>query len=594
MRQLKRNITVMECDNAGGRAAAERAAAAVSTPVPDMDIDMDGFSAMPAPRPLPQLPPLPRGTGKDHDYGSMEPPRQPQQKRASFEIDAQVAAVPTPQRLFSSPRRAAARAFDTPQRLLTPRISWSDIISHSQDGTGEASNSQRQAAQGSPPRTPVFLGRRQASSFGASPPQRRGSVRRRPPTEEDEEESPASRDQNEGRLEREFCGVTVIGRGQFSTVYRVQNRIDQCMYAVKKTTQITRGLRCTQLREVFALANVSMEAEGCPNIVRYYSSWVEDGRLHIQTELCECSLRDRLHQKRREEPSNARFSETEITQVVRDVANGLKVLHTLEFVHLDIKPDNILVSRHKREDGRPLYKIADLGLAAAAIGSGCDDISEGDCRYLAKEVLRGNLAELPKADVFALGLVSYELATSPKPLPCNGDEWQLIREGCLDLDLLAHLSESLVELTRGMAAALAADRPPCEEILRHPCVQEGDAQDKEQLRRRLEDSEAAARKAGADAKAAAEQAEHNRQLADEYLHEILQMKKQELLSSGAPGRPFPSTGAPAAGAAPSASRSGAAGGPHGQMAAPALPQGAKHGLIRNHPPVLVLRRGKTS
>ena len=67
---------------------------------------------------------------------------------------------------------------------------------------------------------------------------------------------------------------TVTGRGQFSTVYRAQNRIDQCMYAVKKTTQITRGLRCAQLREVFALANVSMEAEGCPNIVRYYSSWV--------------------------------------------------------------------------------------------------------------------------------------------------------------------------------------------------------------------------------------------------------------------------------------------------------------------------------
>ena len=63
--------------------------------------------------------------------------------------------------------------------------------------------------------------------------------------------------------------------------------------------------------------------------------------------------------------------------------------HSLQIVHLDIKPDNILVGRHQG-----CYKIADLGLAAAAMGTGCDDITEGDCRYLAKEVLRGELRNL--------------------------------------------------------------------------------------------------------------------------------------------------------------------------------------------------------
>merc|ERR550537_1506339 len=100
-----------------------------------------------------------------------------------------------------------------------------------------------------------------------------------------------------------------------------------------------------------------MEAEGCPHVVRYYSSWLEDGRLHIQTELCECSLRDRLTTRKTEQPSDPRFKEAEILEVLRHVATGLKVLHDLGFVHLDIKPDNILVSR----GDRAVYKIVDLG-----------------------------------------------------------------------------------------------------------------------------------------------------------------------------------------------------------------------------------------
>jgi len=350
--------------------------------------------------------------------------------------------------------------------------------------------------------------------------------RRRPPSDD---EGVITEDQNDGRFAREFCGVTVIGKGQFSTVYRAQHRIDQCLYAVKKTTRISRGLRRAQLREVFALANVSMEEEGCPNIVRYYSSWMEDGRLHIQTELCECSLRDRMAQRRRKEPSDPAFSPTEIVKVLQHVANGLKVLHSCGFVHLDIKPDNILVSRNQRENGR--YKIADLGLAAAAIGSGCDDISEGDCRYLAREVLRGNLSDLPKADVFSLGLLLYELSTNPKPLPCNGEEWHRLREGHLELDLLSHLPEPLLALLQSMVHALPAERPSCDGIARHPAVapDDGPLAVEELMRQRAVAAE--------KNRQLALEAEKNKRLADTYWQEIKNLKRLELLNGG--NRPSP-------------------------------------------------------
>jgi len=318
-----------------------------------------------------------------------------------------------------------------------------------------------------------------------------------------------SKDQNEGRLAREFTEVIAIGKGQFSTVYRARNRIDQCLYAVKKTTQISQSLRQAQFREVFALASVAIESEACPHIVRYFSSWLEDDRLHIQTELCEGSLRDRLTEKRRQDREHAHFEEHAIVQVLRHVASGLAVLHRRGFVHLDIKPDNILFNKD-------CYKIADLGLAVAAIGSGCDSISEGDCRYLAKEVLRGDLSDLAKADVFSLGLVCYELATNPRPLPCNGPAWQQLRSGRLDTQPIAPLSEAVMALLHNMVSIVPSERPSCGSITQHPNVvpmDEGYRQLQEEMRLRCLE------------------AERNKQLADEYWKELVLLKREDLLGN---------------------------------------------------------------
>eukprot|EP00435_Cladocopium_sp_Y103_P011271 s1951_g2.t3 len=306
-------------------------------------------------------------------------------------------------------------------------------------------------------------------------------------------------------------GALVALRSSASTASRDSGRSCE----VKKTTRISKGLRQTELREVFALANVSMEAAACPYIVRYYSSWLEDGRLHIQTELCRCSLRDRLNE--RKAWPVASFTENEVLEVLRHVAAGLQVLHSLGFVHLDIKPDNILVARS--DEG--CYKIADLGLAAAAMGTGCDDITEGDCRYLAKEVLRGHLRDLPKADVFSLGLVLYELAINPRGLPSNGPEWQMIRER-LEVQILSQLSQNMQLLLQEMACANKELRPTCEALLQRVGNSTPEMKALEEENRRCR-----------------EEAARNKQRADSYWQEIVQMKKQELLTtSGAVPMPM--------------------------------------------------------
>lgn len=270
-------------------------------------------------------------------------------------------------------------------------------------------------------------------------------------------------DPNEGRFRREFCEVARIGSGDFGTVFRARHKIDQQLYAVKVHKAEAASEVQTPEQEVRVLAAIANDSQGCPNLVRYFSSWKEDGFMHMQTELCECSLRDRLNERKENSLIDPRFGKDCLVQVIGQVATGLATLHRLGFAHLDIKPDNLLVGKGN------VYKIADLGLATPShLGRG--EISDGDCRYLAKELLTGVQLSLPQADIFSLGLVSYELATLPKPLPMNGEQWQSLRDGILDCTLAPELPTNLWELLCSMVSKDPTSRPSSSKITVHPSI----------------------------------------------------------------------------------------------------------------------------
>jgi serine/threonine protein kinase len=109
-----------------------------------------------------------------------------------------------------------------------------------------------------------------------------------------------------------------------------------------------------------------------------------------------------------------------------DMCRALKFLHALDIAHLDVKPDNIVIS-----DEEGCFKLTDFGLAHEIRAASKDsvEVTSGDARYLPREVLRGESGlNFKKIDLFALGATLLEISGN-QPLPSDGPIWQSIRDG---------------------------------------------------------------------------------------------------------------------------------------------------------------------
>jgi len=105
----------------------------------------------------------------------------------------------------------------------------------------------------------------------------------------------------------------------------------------------------------------------------------------------------------------------EVVVYMKQVARVLDKAHGLGIVHRDLKPANLIVTQ--REDGTPLVKILDFGIAKLLDQSGVGELTQdgaifGTPWYMSPEQARGQASKVgPSADLWALGLIVYRLLT---------------------------------------------------------------------------------------------------------------------------------------------------------------------------------------
>lgn len=113
-----------------------------------------------------------------------------------------------------------------------------------------------------------------------------------------------------------------------------------------------------------------------------------------------------------------------VVHVVSEIAKGLWVMHRMGVVHRDLKPSNVLfssVAHHQRnEDASELgagerVLLADLGLAKALATASGFTLAAGSPAYCAPEQRSMSAGIDVRADVYALGVIAFELLTGRTP-----------------------------------------------------------------------------------------------------------------------------------------------------------------------------------
>ncbi|KAG4305684.1 hypothetical protein PORY_000594 [Pneumocystis oryctolagi] len=229
-------------------------------------------------------------------------------------------------------------------------------------------------------------------------------------------------------LTSRFRNVELVGSGEFSEVYEVEEKDSSVKFAVKKTKFAYSGSkeRSRRLEEVNILRKLGRHE----HIVELLDSWEQSKYLYIQMELCDNGSLDIFLQ---EYGRVARLDEFRVWKVMTELSLGLLHIHDSGYIHLDLKPANIFISF------KGTLKIGDFGMASVwPVPVGTE--REGDREYIAPEVLSSQQYDKP-ADIFSLGLVILEVAANIV-LPQNGLSWQKLRSG--DLSDAPRLSSSKI------------------------------------------------------------------------------------------------------------------------------------------------------
>jgi eukaryotic-like serine/threonine-protein kinase len=244
---------------------------------------------------------------------------------------------------------------------------------------------------------------------------------------------------------------SVVGSGAMGVVYRASNEKTGKIAAVKVVSgELARG---GKIRERFDREAEILQQFRHPNIVRFLAVGRFRGTSYIAMEFVEGVTLEKILQERGALPWR------EAVTLTIQICQALHYAHDHGVVHRDLKPSNLMITA----DGR--VKLTDFGIAKDLDATALTATGRtlGTAAYMSPEQIRGTPAVSHKTDLYALGVVCYQMLAGRVPF-----------DGASPVVLMhCHLNEppprpsasvqeipkALDELVVGLMAKAPADRP---------------------------------------------------------------------------------------------------------------------------------------
>lgn len=242
-----------------------------------------------------------------------------------------------------------------------------------------------------------------------------------------------------------------VGHGGFGTVYRAR-ATDGSSVALKISHQSTASLTAQQLvwlqNEIEALVRLNH-----PSLVHLYSyGFLPDDHFYIAMEFVEGVPLDRYLQE------HGRVELAESIALMRRISEAVAHCHEQGILHLDLKPSNILlIDPHSLT-----LKVLDFGLATLNnqhLGSESATVA-GTLGYMPPECLkRRSRVASPKTDIYALGVIWYQLITDQMPSKPSSLTEALISDHTPQITPIEDLAPSTPSSVRALIQTLMAEDP---------------------------------------------------------------------------------------------------------------------------------------
>ncbi|XP_043995235.1 triple functional domain protein isoform X1 [Gambusia affinis] len=261
-------------------------------------------------------------------------------------------------------------------------------------------------------------------------------------------------------FESQYTEVAELGRGRFSVVKRCDHRGSKWTVAVKhvnkklmKRDQVTQELNLLQRLQH-------------PHIVSLVDTFETSSSYAIVLEMADQGrLLDYI-------VSWGNLTEEKVASYLQSVLEALHYLHNCRIVHLDVKPENLLVAHNA--SAQPVVKLTDFGDAVQLNSAHYVHPLLGSPEFASPEVVLGEPVSLT-SDLWSLGVVTYVLLSGASPFLDESAEETCLNICRLDFsfprDYFHGVSQAARDFVRLLLRTDPGRRPPAGLCLQEPWLQ---------------------------------------------------------------------------------------------------------------------------